>query len=207
MSEALSKIVACAQNISRLVGQCSDADPMLKGTGRRPVLADVDLSDLLAASVYVRLDDSTRRRIEAILQQELRRTRARLEQQHFQLVAQYRSLEHCGLNDIDVEGYLIGMFETRYRGFLNRVREALSKSLARVEPSADNRNTRGGFGDVSPSLHHSKLTSSAHPPNARNSIQLHKVPPLNRDRPLVKIDFTGTSSSTSPLIHSFILHS
>jgi hypothetical protein len=105
-----------------------------------------------------------------------------------------------------LETRMLQMFESHFRHSLQQIRRMLQKLFARPASIVDNRgnNTRGGFGDVSPS-HHAELTSSANPPDPRNSIQLHNVPPLNRNRPSLKIDFIGTSSSTSLIhVHSFI---
>jgi len=159
MSDAYSKISACAESIFKIVGPCSDADLMLCITGVSPAMVEVDLEDLIPPALYERIDASTRHRISCVLQQRLSATRIRLERQYVEMVSQYRSMSHLGMADMDLEACLVRIFETRYDNWLEDVRKVLSKILAQRTCSiADNRNTRGGFGDVSPP-HHSETNN------------------------------------------------
>lgn len=149
MTQTYEKISACAQSIVKMVGHFNALDLSLVTSGRSPVFLEVGLEDLLESSIYRQIDTSTRHRIASVLERELRVSRTRLQQQYLQLARQYRSLSHCGLPDVDVETSLIQMFEVQYRSHLKDVQAMLVRLLNRPKRIEDNRNTRGGFGDVS----------------------------------------------------------
>jgi hypothetical protein len=198
MSTAYIEIAACADRIAKVVGSSTRGQPLAL-SGRSPHLPVVTLNELLAKSTFDRLEPIKRLRITEALSEPLKELRHRLTRQFWQIAEQHYSLSECGLPDPIIEAQLVESFEATYSRFLNQLRTRLQQLLERLSTSKDwdNRNTRGGFGDVSPPIS-LKANISANPPNPRNSIQLHKVSPLNRNRPLVKIDFIGTSSSTSP---------
>lgn len=199
MSTTYAEIAACLQRISQAVGPCNTADDRLATTGRAPAMRPVDSVDLIGPVTYARLQPSTRDRITSVLQEKLSWLRSHIEQEYSNMIVQHRSLSLYGLDDVELETSLVRLFEKRYEDSVEEIRAVLAKLLSQQVHCSDSRssNSRGGFGDVSPPPPHSKLTISANPPNPRNSIQLHQIPPLNRNRPLVKIDFIGTSSSTS----------
>jgi hypothetical protein len=181
MSNAYSEIIACADRVSQIVGPYSNGEPKLVISGRLPAMLDAVLSDLLPPSLSKQCDPAAQHRIAKILQHRSSALRGRLERQYSQMAAQYFSLSICGITDYDLETSLIAVFEERYRRFLDEIRAMLVHLLSRNICRADaDRNTRGGFGDVS-SPHITQANSSANPPNPRNSIQLHEIPTLNRN--------------------------
>jgi hypothetical protein len=207
MSSNYTQILACARSILEAIGPCAESEKHhLTLSGRSPYLRDVPSIELLARRDWDRLDNETRSRLSVVVQGGLSTLRDRLLRRYRQLAEQLYSPLESGMSDLEIENWLIQTFEARYDRSLDEIRSMFAKAIWRTKETVDNRNTRGAFGDVS---HPQSLqaNNSANPPNPRNSIQLHKIPPLNRNRPLVKIDFIGTSSSTSPypFIHSFML--
>jgi hypothetical protein len=150
MSSTYTKIAECAQRISQVVYSHEDLQPPMTTSGRSPVLPEAALHDLIPAHLYEQLDATTRVRLSDVLQERLLTFRDYLWRQYSDLTGQHRSLVICGLNDLDMEKSLIQIFETRYKAYLDEVRGVLKRLVKRGPCDFDNRNTRGGFGDVSP---------------------------------------------------------
>ena len=150
MTDTYSEIAACAQRVLKLLGPQGDVATGLPTTGRSPAMQDVSLIDLLSPRVYEGIDASKRSQISNVLQRRLPALRGRLQHQYSKMILQHHSSATYGVSDLELEGCLIGVIETRYQSFLDQVRAVLERSLARRSSDIENRNTRGGFGDVRP---------------------------------------------------------
>jgi len=169
MSDLYTEVIDCARRIARAVGTCADTSQSLALSGRFLDLPVADLGSLLSSSTYERLPSSVRSRIEASLHDRVSSLQDHSRRRYRQMVEQQHSLEHCGLPDGEVEEKLAQAVEERYRRCIVDIRNMLAALLGRSLTAVDNRNTRGGFGDVSPPPL-TQANDSAHPPNLRNSI-------------------------------------
>jgi len=209
MTSSYTQAAASAKKIMDLLGTGMRAGTRLALSGRSPNMPHSGLRDLCSPSSYEGIGESARTRISKVLDRQLSCLRDHFMRHFWQMAEQQHSLEEYGMPDVEVEDSLLLICESRYNRCLEDICSLLSRYLTRPGASmTDNSNTRGGFGDVSPPNYITQANISANPPNPGNSIQLHRIPPLNRDRPLVKINFIGTSSSTSPSSISIsIIHS
>lgn len=201
----LADIAACAQKILDAIGPCSVSQPRLSGKGQLPDLPLVDFRDSLEQPVYAHLAMSIRDRVSELATQALKQYRCQALDRYQRVADNIYSTEQFGLSDVEGESRLRGAFERSYEGYTNKIRSLIRKTASQHWPSAVI-NGRGGFGDASTPLP-SKANNSANPPNLRNSLQLHKIPLINRNRSSRKVDITGDSSSTSKPLYFIHAHS
>jgi hypothetical protein len=149
MSNTLTEIAASAQRITDMIGPRSGITTKLTLSGRSPTLPEVSLQYFVVATTYDCVDTATRERIEAVLGVELSSLRGRITRQYWQTVGQLYSHQLHGMPDAEIEDQLLGAYEARYQRFLLDIKKVLARTLARNDGPTDNRNTRGGFGDVS----------------------------------------------------------
>jgi hypothetical protein len=149
MSTAWKDIAMCARKISDVVGPCNEGDAKLALCGHSPKLPQATLEDVLPSACRV-LDRETHSRVAAAIQCTLSNLRETFARQYWGTVQQLYSQKHVGLPDADVEARLVQMYETRYRQTLDDIRQMLAHRFVRSVCPIDNRNTRGGFGDVNP---------------------------------------------------------
>ena len=156
MSTAYSDILACAQRIIEAVGISPAGGKRLTLSGRIPYLPATPLSDLMSRPAYEQLEDTVRTQLAGIVLSKLSVLRDRSISRFQEMCGRLHSASHSGLLDIDVETRLIQAVETRYHRCIDDIRTLLARVLAQQSCSQpDNRNTRGGFGDVSPPNHSS----------------------------------------------------
>lgn len=181
MTTILTQIIACASNIMEVVGSNASRTDALPLTlsGRSPCLPEVAWADLIESSVWCRTPVTTQSRVSEILSRRLQIHRGALLERYRTLIGGLYSHRHLGLEDGDVEDRLILAFESSYLDHVEKIRKILRRIGERSGPAVTS-NSRGGFGDVSHPLI-TQANNSAHPSNLRNSIQLHKVPPLDRN--------------------------
>jgi hypothetical protein len=154
MSTAYADVAACARRIIEMVGSCDDTEARLTLSGRSPNFPVVSMEVLLARLPYERLEASKKNQISTVLRKSLLSLRDRFTDQYWRDAKSLYSPINSGISDVEVEQALIQMYETRYSHCLDSIRTLLSRFLARgVDSITDSRNTRGGFGDVSP-FHH-----------------------------------------------------
>jgi hypothetical protein len=153
MCSAYAELAACARRIAKDVGEPDDTTAVkLTLSGRTPNLPVIPTDELLRDTAYDRLEPAARSRISSTLEKRFSAISDRYVHQ-FRLDAEHHySLESRGIPDAEVESSLIGMYENRYRQFINDIRIMLAKLLARSACTKESRNPRGGFGDVSPTL-------------------------------------------------------
>ena len=152
MSIAYANVAACAKRIVELVGTCAETDPKLTLSGRSPSFPVIALQTLLPRLAYERLDLSKRGRVSDVLARCLTSLQDRFTRQFWREIESLYSPRNTGMSDAEVEAGLVRMYETRYDRCLEDVRALLSRLLSSERAQIDTRNTRGGFGDVSPPL-------------------------------------------------------
>jgi hypothetical protein len=188
-------IAACAERISQVVRSSTrvNEDAWMVTSGKMPNMSAAELCDLLPPRMHERLDAAMRLRISSALQERLRLTRSRLKRQYTQMVGRYHSMNHLGMTDAELEDSLVGIFEMRYQKSLADIRVMLAKLLAHYEQgSTENRNTRGGFGDVSPPLHSTKA-------NIQRTLQILETAFNHTKSPLAtEIDHLARLTSLEP---------
>jgi len=151
MSDTYADIAACAKTIVDLLGQSQNAQsrPPLTLSSRTPLLPETAFKELIPTSLHERLIPVQLEQLVALLDSQVRDTRHRFERQYWQVAGALYSTECSNLSDADVETWLLRTFENRYSRYLADVRKMLEKLSARLDRSNENRNARGGFGDVS----------------------------------------------------------
>ena len=150
MAIAYADIAASAQKIMDVIGSCSPSFTNIESSGREPRLREVSLKEVLPAHTYEQLDVAIRSRLASIVQRHTKSLRERFLQRYWQMAQRHHSMSQYGLSDIEVEADLIRIHEVRYERFLNNMRDMLTRLLTRAANTTSDRNTRGGFGDVSP---------------------------------------------------------
>jgi hypothetical protein len=152
MSSMYAEIVQTTRKIIDIVGPCSKAGRKLALSGNLPHMPDVTLQDLLSTSAYMRLQAPVRSQVSEIIRATLMPLRDRSLQRYRTVAAQLHSVEESGMPDSEMEMSLIHMYEVRYQKTIDSLRRMLARLLDTPSSAPDNRNTRGGFGDVSPPL-------------------------------------------------------
>jgi len=155
MSTAYDQIVDCANNILEVMGTCGYASVQLSTSGRLPQFPVVTIADLVPPSAYERLDPSVRSRVSDVVDRRLASLRLQSRKHYLNLAETLLSAENFGMRDVDVESQIIDMFELSYRRSHDDLRCSLTRLLARSSNTLEYRNTRGGFGDVSPPFYNS----------------------------------------------------
>jgi hypothetical protein len=153
MSAATQKIIDSARSIMEVLGPIAEPGGRLTLSERSPNLPMTTLQDLLSPTEYAGLDIKLRSRLSSVLHEALTIMRDRTKCRYWQMTEQLFSLQDLGLSDFDVENRLLLKYETRYQHCLDDIGRLLARTLTRERCSIDSRNTRGGFGDVSPPYH------------------------------------------------------
>jgi hypothetical protein len=148
MSTQYASIAACATKIFESVGHCDKNASPLTMSGKEPTLPAVDLEELLPKGHT--LDPDTRARLWNVVRVRLSSLREHFLRQYWQTSRQLYSTRHLGLDDSEVESHHLRIYESQYDRCLEDVTRLLAKLLSRLAQPVDHRNTRGGFGDVSP---------------------------------------------------------
>ena len=154
-AEHTQMILQGAQNILASLGACTGLSSKLELSGRSPNLPTVSLQHLLEAEMHDGMSPSARLRTSVVLDRHLSRLRGRFMTRYHELSEQLYSTAYIGLSDADVEHDLLQAFESRYNVYLADLRKMLARVLRCHRSDADHRNSRGGFGDVSPPHHSS----------------------------------------------------
>jgi len=152
-----SAIEDVAQSIIKMLGPCSLGQARLSSTGRSPIFPDISLCELVPVSLLQGLGHAVRTQLADIVEERLSSMRQRYLDRYRQLVHKMYSLDHAGFADLDHEMALCGTIEARYHRCISEIRRNLIRLLGQPATIGDNRNTRGGFGDVGPP-HELKLT-------------------------------------------------
>jgi hypothetical protein len=150
MSSAYTSIAESARKILEVLGPTRIGGAKLALSGQSPDFPGINLKAMLSATDYGHHSTVTKSRIATIVGDSIKSQQLRLTRQYWLMAEQLCLPAHSGLSDIEMETQLVQMFEYRWRQFLYDVRRTLQRVLARENYIAIDRNTRGGFGDVSP---------------------------------------------------------
>lgn len=143
------ELIMKAQSILNMVGHIAEAGQRIVLSGRQPTLSETSSRDVMSSHVYDQLEAELRDRVSAVVQSRLSSLRDRFIRGFWKTAEQHHSLSGYGVSDEEIETRLIQLYENKYRDCLEDIRQLLQKSWSARSRKYEDRNPRGGFGDVS----------------------------------------------------------